>query len=111
MKKYISYFASIFAGLLLSISACALDLQEAKDKGLIGELGNGYVSTPQASPSADVVALIKDINNKRKAKYQELANAQGISLAAVEKLAGEKAFEKTASGHYIKTPGAGWVKK
>jgi len=99
------------------LSACialpvhALDLQQAKQEGMVGEMANGYLGTPNAKPAEEVILLIQDINRKRKAKYQQLATKQGLSLDAVEKLAGEKSFEKTAAGHFIKVPGAGWQKK
>lgn len=101
----------IFANFLLVVPAFALDLQQAKSEGLVGELTTGYLGSPAAQPSAEIKALIADINSKRKAKYGQLAKSQGLPLEAIEKLAGEKAFEKTASGHFINVPGAGWQKK
>ena len=43
-------------------------------------------------------------------KYQQLAQKNNLSLAQVETLAGKKAVEKTASGHFIKIKGK-WIKK
>ena len=105
------FFFAVAATLFIALPVMALELQEAKEKGLVGEMANGYLGSPQSSPSAEVVALVEDINSKRKEKYREIAAAQGISLTAVEKLAGEKAFSKTESGHYINLPGGGWRKK
>ena len=103
----------IFAFVLLSVSAScfALDLQEAKDKGLVGETPAGYLESPTGKPSAEVIALMADINGKRKVKYQEVAAKVGKSLSIIEQLAGEKALEKTESGHYVKLPSGEWVKK
>lgn len=93
-------------------SACfAIELQEAKDKGLVGETPSGYLESPTGKPSSDVIALMADINGKRKAKYQEVAAKVGKSLSIVEQLAGEKALEKTETGHFVKLPGGEWVKK
>lgn len=102
---------AIFSSLLLAVPAFALDLQQAKSDGLVGELVTGYLGSPQAQPSSEVKELITDINEKRKAKYQQLAKSQGLPLASIETLAGEKSFEKTASGHFINVPGSGWKKK
>ncbi len=110
-KRFKQLFFAIAATAFIAFPAFALDIQEAKDNGLVGEMANGYLGSPQSSPSADVLALIEDINSKRKEKYVEVAREQGIPLAAVEKLAGEKAFSKTQSGHYIKLPDGGWRKK
>lgn len=101
------------ASLALTLSAVcfALDLQAAKDKGLVGETPSGYLASPSSSPSGEVKALIADINGKRKAKYQEVAAKVGKSLSIVEQLAGEKALEKTEAGHYIQLPTGKWTKK
>lgn len=110
-KSFKQFFFAVAATLFIAFPAIALELQDAKQKGLVGEMDNGYLGSPLSSPSAEVVALIEDINTKRREKYQEIAAAQGISLTAVEKLAGEKAFSKTESGHFIKLPDGGWTKK
>jgi uncharacterized protein YdbL (DUF1318 family) len=92
----------------LSVPALALDLEEAKSAGLVGETNMGYIAA--VKPSADVDALIGSINSQRKEHYQDIATKNGISLQAVEARAGKKAIEKTATGGYINT-GDGWVQK
>lgn len=94
--------------LLLSLPAMAIELDEAKQKGYVGEQTDGYLGVVKSAP--EVPELVKDVNAKRKAKYQELAQKNGISLAQVEALAGKKAVEKTSAGHYILLDGQ-WVKK
>jgi len=111
MKTIYKLLLALATTFFLVLPAQALDLQQAKNQGLVGELATGYLGSPQGSPSADVKSLIADINAKRKAKYAEIAQSQGITLEAVEKLAGKKAFEKTESGHYVNVPGVGWQKK
>ena len=88
--------------------AFALSLDEAKAKGLVGERQDGYLGAVSATP--EVNALVKDINNKRRSFYQESAQKNGTSQAAVEALAGQKAQSLTPAGQYIQT-GSGWVKK
>jgi Uncharacterized protein conserved in bacteria len=111
MKTAQNILLAVMAMLFIALPAHALDLRQAKAQGLVGEMVSGYLGSPQAQPSSEVSALINDINTKRKAQYQKIANSQKLPLASVEKLAGEKAFDKTASGHYIKAPGVGWKKK
>ncbi|WP_075187731.1 YdbL family protein [Teredinibacter haidensis] len=111
MKTTKALILALLTTFCFALPAYALDLQQAKTDGLVGEMNNGYLGSPQETPSTEVQALIKDINSKRKDMYNALANSQNLSLEAIEKLAGEKAFAKTASGHYIKTPGSGWQKK
>jgi uncharacterized protein YdbL (DUF1318 family) len=96
------------AALGMAFSAFALTLDDAKGQGLVGETEAGYLAA--VSSNAQVQALISDINAKRKAKYQQLAKKNGISLSQVEALAGKKAIEKTDKGHFVQVNGR-WVKK
>jgi len=94
--------------LLFSSIAFAIGLDEAKDKGLVGEKGNGYLGV--VIVQKDAQGLVADINAKRKAVYVELAAKNGITLQQVEKLAAKKAYHKTSTGHYLWV-GNQWVKK
>ena len=109
-RKHI--FRQTLAGLALSfsvaLSAFALELDEAKSTGLVGETNMGYIAA--VKPSAEVDALVVSINSQRKVYYQDIATKNGISLQAVEARAGLKAIEKTAPGDYVNT-GDGWLRK
>ncbi|MFQ3219405.1 MAG: hypothetical protein ACI8R9_000725 [Paraglaciecola sp.] len=96
------------AALLFSSIAFAIDLDNAKDQGLVGEQTNGYLGAVVSN--AEIQALIIDVNAKRKAKYAELAAKNNLELEQVEKLAAKKAFDKTQSGHYLLVNDS-WVKK
>ncbi|SMF28993.1 hypothetical protein SAMN02745866_01868 [Alteromonadaceae bacterium Bs31] len=111
MKALQNIIITLLATAFIVLPAHAISLQDAKSQGLVGEMATGYLGSPKGQASSEAAALIKDINSKRKAKYMEIAKSQGISLEAVENLAGKKAFEKTAAGHYINVPGVGWKKK
>lgn len=100
--------AGLALSLTLALPAIALELDEAKTAGLVGETNMGYIAA--VKPSADVDALVNSINSQRKVYYQEIAEKNGISLQAVEARAGQKAIEKTTPGGFINT-GDGWVKK
>jgi len=107
MKKIISICITI---LLLSwLPAFAMELQDAKDQGLVGETTTGYLEAVKA-PTPEVKALIGDINGKRKAHYQGIAAKNNTPLATVESMAGDKAIEKSKAGHYVKQGGE-WRKK
>ena len=97
------------ATLLLSVAAAALDLDQAKAEGLVGEQPNGYLGVVKATSGA--VELVSDINEKRRAAYERIAKQNGITLDQVANLAGQKAIEKPPAGQYIKTPTGQWVEK
>jgi len=94
-----------------SMQAVAMDLQSAKKTGMVGETRSGYLGIVSSAASAEVKALVADINKKRKSKFQEIAKRNGTSVSAIEKLAGKKAISKTPPGQYIMTPSGKWVKK
>lgn len=95
----------------LSLSAWALDVDDAKAEGLVGETTTGYLAAVSDSPSGEVKALVEDINDKRKEMYANIAKKRNVPVSSVEKLAAKKAYEKTAAGHYIQGPSGDWVKK
>ena len=76
-------------------------INTAKADGLVGERADGYLDAVHRSASAEVRALIDDINGKRKEQYQRIAAKNGIPLADVEALAGKKTIEKTESGGWV----------
>lgn len=106
------FFRRTLTGLALSLTmalpAFALELDEAKAAGLVGETNMGYIAAVKPSPEVD--ALIISINSQRKVYYQDIATKNDISLQAVEARAGLKAVEKTAPGGYVNT-GDGWLQK
>lgn len=87
----------------------ALSLEEAKERGLVGERKNGYLGVVDPT-NREAQELVADINEKRRRAYEDIARRDGTNIGVVESLAGEKAFEKTKAGHYIEGPG-GWIKK
>lgn len=100
-----------FLLLFASTAFAELSLDEAKEKGLVGEDANGYLAAVVSSPDREVRALIDDVNEKRLEEYKRIAAQNDIEVSAVEKLAGKKAIEKTKPGHYVRLPGSDWQRK
>jgi len=97
--------------LVTPLLAFGVTLDEAKQQGSLGERPDGYLGLASPSASADVVSLMKDINNKRRDVYKGIAEKNGTALSAVEALAGKKAIEKTAPGQLIMQPNGTWTPK
>lgn len=108
MKKII--FTAI---LLLSVvqSAFALTLKEAKQQGLVGERNDGYIGYVVSPASAQVKALVKGVNNKRKAKFTDTAAKNNIKTEQVANRFYQRAITQTQAGHYYQNAGGKWVKK
>ena len=63
----LSKMTTFVAGLLFSVAALALELDDAKNMGLVGEQPNGYLGLISAN-SPEAAALVVDINAKRQGK-------------------------------------------
>ncbi|TMP38684.1 YdbL family protein [Pseudoalteromonas rubra] len=103
-----SKLLTTIAAACMSFSVFAISLDDAKSQGLVGETAAGYLGVIKGS--SEVQKLVDEVNSKRKAKYQQLAKKNGISLSQVEAMAAKKTFAKTAPGHFVKVDGK-WVKK
>ena len=91
MKKLSVYIVA--ALLFSSISVCAMDLQNAKQRGLVGETPSGYLQSVQPG-NGEVDKLVQSINAARKKQYQEIAQKRNTSLQAVEKLAEKQPLKR-----------------
>jgi len=92
----------------VSAPGYALNLQEAKKAGSVGEKPNGYLGVVKGG--GDVQSLVKSINDQRRKKYQQIATKNNTSVKNVEALAGKKAIDKTPKGYFV-FRGGSWVKK
>jgi uncharacterized protein YdbL (DUF1318 family) len=107
MKKIIAAI-----GLMLLVqTAWAIDINDAKAQGLVGEANSGYLAAVQGSVSGEVRALIADVNGKRKSKFQDTAKKNGVSVAQVANRFYELAVRNTDAGHYYQDTGGRWRKK
>lgn len=111
MKKSLSMSAAFLITLLLIPSAYAVTLQEAKAQGLVGEQRDGYVGLVVSNAPAEVVALVRDVNEQRRQRYQQIAQQNNISIEQVAMVAYEQAVEATQAGHYIQDARGNWVRK
>lgn len=100
-------FAAICAFVAFPAMGSALD--DAKAAGKLGEGPDGYLHV--VADSADAKALAKDINAKRKQKYQSIATKEGIPLKTVEAQAGKRLIGRTPAGQYVMNSSGKWNKK
>lgn len=80
-------------GLLLTMVsmpvAFAINLDQAKQRGMVCELPTGYLQATSGA-TADVEALVNNINNKRKQEYARIAGEHGVTPEQVGKLTAQK---------------------
>ena len=80
-------FSLLAVLMVLSISAWAMDLSAAKELGLVGERPNGLIGAVAEAPSADVLDLVKSVNEGRRKIYAQNAAEQKISADQVGAIA------------------------
>ena len=107
MKKLLLAI-SLFA---IAQNAWAIDIGEAKELGLVGEANTGYIAAVKAPASADVKALIVEVNEKRKMHFEASADKRGLTVAQVANRFYELAVEKTEPGNYYQDRDGNWKKK
>lgn len=107
MKKIITTI-----GLLLLLqNAWAIDIRDAKAQGLVGEANTGYIAAVESPASAEVRALLADVNAKRKARFEATAKKTGARTGQVANRFYELAVQKTAPGGYYQDSSGRWKKK
>jgi len=97
--------------LIGSNAAFALSLQEAKADGLVGERNDGYVGYVVTPPAADVKAVVKAVNNKRKAKFTESAKSNNLKTGQVANRFYQRAMQATVKGNYYQDASGTWLRK
>lgn len=94
-----------------ALPSAALDLDSAKQQGLVGEQTDGYVAAVAEDAPADVTALVADVNAKRRVAYQEIAQKNGTKVEDVAMLAAQKLLTRAPSGAWIREKGQWYQKK
>ena len=92
-------------------NAWAIDIDSAKASGLVGEANTGYLAAVEKPASAEVRALIQEVNSKRKAEFERTAKSTGATLEQVAFRFYELAVQRTARGHYYQDASGRWLKK
>ena len=110
MKPIFRQIVFMLALVFSAVAVAAMGLDAAKAQGLVGEQHDGYLGIVSAA-TPEVRALVSDVNAKRRAEYQRIAQTNGIDVKDVELLAGQKAIQRTAPGHYVKLEGQSWRPK
>ncbi|HFQ8224911.1 TPA: YdbL family protein [Citrobacter freundii] len=94
---------------LLSGSALALTLNEARTEGRVGETYSGYLVA--LKQDAQTQALARDINKARSVSYQQLAESHNLPVDEVAKMAGQKLVERAKPGEYVQGINGKWLRK
>ena len=107
VNRTVTRFKFLLLALLLTAgsAAHAIDLDQAKREGLVGETLEGYVGIVVDDAPVAVKAMVEEVNNKRRAEYRRIAEENDIEVEQVEALAAKKAIEKTRPGDWVRVNG------
>ncbi len=95
--------------LMASFPAFAIDLQSARANGSVGETVKGYIAA--VKPSAEVDALVAEVNAKRRQEYNRISAANGQSLDVVGRIAAEQIINSLSAGSLYQAADGSWKKR
>lgn len=98
---------------ILSQPASAADpqIEAAKQQGVIGERIDGYLGVVEGGADASLMRRVQDINNKRRAAYDDLAKQTNTTTEQVARVTGEKLIAQASEGEYIMDDSGSWKQK
>ena len=86
-------------------------VDNAKSKGLVGERIDGYLGLVMGSVSPEIQSAVNEINIRRKSLFTKLAREQGVEIAVISRLTGEKLIAKASAGEKIMGDDGVWRTK
>jgi hypothetical protein len=95
----------------VAVGAWAGPLDDAKAAGLIGERPDGYVAAVQPNPPPEIAALVKEINAKRRAAYEDIAAKENVPIDQVGAVTAEKIKRQAPAGEYFLNAAGSWAQK
>ncbi len=104
---------TLAAGLTATTAVAASDLiEQAKSQCIVGEQADGYLGVVSgASASSEVRREVRDINQRRKSYYADIARRNGVSVEVTAVLTAEKLISQARSGHCVRDQSGTWIKK
>ncbi|MEZ5998027.1 MAG: YdbL family protein [Hyphomonas sp.] len=112
LRTFAAVSAFSLAALFAAPAALAGDpvIDAAIDAGQVGETIDGLLGVVgEADPA--LVRKVYEINNRRVAKYAEVAAETGTTPAQVARLTGEKQIERLETGEYYMDESGVWQRK
>ena len=103
------------SGLALSLAPAASagdpQIEEAQRQGVIGERIDGYLGVVSGNVDPALMRKMNEINNMRRALYDDISRRTGTSPAQVARLTGEKQIAKAKAGEFVMLENGRWTKK
>ncbi|MCL2473540.1 MAG: YdbL family protein [Alphaproteobacteria bacterium] len=107
--KFKMFLAAAMLFFMCATAAQAMDLQQARKSGLVGENLNGFVTA--ISKDAEVASFVAGVNAQRQAAYAKISKENGQPVDIVAKLAAEEIIAKLPAGSKYQNAKGEWVTK
>lgn len=105
----------LVAGVAITLAAPASagdpQIEAAKQQGVVGERIDGYLGIVDGGADATLTRLVQDINNKRRAVYDDLASETKTTPQQVARVSGEKLTGSASAGEFIMDDSGTWKQK
>jgi uncharacterized protein YdbL (DUF1318 family) len=101
--------AALCLVLATSVGAVALDLEQARAQGLVGEQADGFVGVVSSTPETE--ALAASVNAQRRAAYADIASRNGTTADAVAAVTAERVIARLPRGSWVRDSTGAWVRK
>mgnify|MGYP003122012429 CR=1 FL=1 len=85
-------------------------IEAAIEAGQVGERIDGRLGVVGTADPA-LIRKVQEINNKRAAKYAQVANETGTTVAEVARITGEKQIASLRAGQWYMDESAAWKRK
>lgn len=117
MKRVITLFA-VLAAALASVTAVSGPAQaqtptidRAKAQCIVGEQIDGFLGFVDAAEATDALRReVRDINQKRSAAYQRIAERNNVTPREAAMLTAERLINSAPSGHCVQNEKGRWVR-
>ncbi|WP_370236199.1 MULTISPECIES: YdbL family protein [Henriciella] len=113
------FIKAIYALVFLAATALAVaapasagdpQIDTAKEQGVVGERIDGYLGIVDGGADPALIRRVQDINNKRRAAYDDLARQTGTTPEQVARVTGEKLVSGAARGQFVMDDSGKWKK-
>ena len=116
LPTFQAFLAILVAALILGSGAVmspanADPLDDFRNAGVIGERFDGYLEVRDPAAGADARALIREVNERRRAVYTKRASEQGVSPDAVGRVYAQRIVADVPRGVWIKREDGSWAQK
>ena len=111
-KSFLMKTVVALTALVLSagMAVAALNVDTAKQQGLVGERSDGTLGIVSGA-TPEISALVNTTNQERMAKYNAIASKNGTGLAQVQALAGKKLISGAKAGEFVQGADGSWQRK